>query len=621
MTSITPQQVKSRGRVWTVGIFSVLLIAVLLVAFFVYKSTASLSEALAEEVLEQQRDIGELLHEYSSVSLAVEKVRHSGQADHLAQLRDALNRASQQLKRMRSQYSFAQLDGAAKAHSYIKPVIEDVSYWIQNGLYGFEPNTEQVLLLASIRLQERYLNLRAISQETDQVAQSLISRQRKNIDTFRNFLLFLLTGIALLSLTIYSLLIRQRDLQIQLSEEQRGQSEVVIEAESRDRKKAEHALAVSEKMLRETLDAIPANIAMIDPEGLIVAANTPWKQVVTATGSKQKDGGIGIKFGDVYRALIDPETSGASRIYSSIGAVQSGQSDMLSREFMLESSDGRRWVEISAVPFTNNGERHTVLVHENITTRKQMEERDRRLRSDLAHVSRLTTAGELATGLAHELNQPLTAISHNCHSALASANDSDRPDAELIETLNDIYALSQRAGDIIRSMRRFTLKGSSEIVLTDINQLIKDTIRLTQPEAREKGVDVQLTLLEHVPQLRIDPVQIQQVLVNLERNSVEAMGHTRFPDKILNITTSMVAPGHIRISVSDTGQGLAPEILDTLFSTFQTTKKGSMGLGLSISRTIVEAHRGRLWVDHDQEFGATFHFTLPITVDAHSNHA
>ncbi|MEE9336085.1 MAG: ATP-binding protein [Granulosicoccaceae bacterium] len=612
MTASNSQLENWSERAWTAGVFLILVVAGILLAFFVYKATTSLSEALAEEVLEQQRDVAELLHEFSSVSLAIETYRLSRQAEHHVALLNALDRASEQLKLMRSQYSFRQLDGAAKAHAYTRPVLEDVSYWMRQGIHGFEATSEEVLSVASVRVHERYDSLRLIAHEADEVAQSLISEQRNNLSIFSHSLLFLLAGFAILSLAIFSLLVRQRNMQIRFGEVQQNRNESIIKAESRGRKKAESALSGSEKMLRETLNAIPANIAMIDSEGLIAAANTPWKHVVQATGSLQKNGGIGKQFGSVYHSLVDPTVPGASRLFDSIESVQSGNTKLLSEEFMLDDPNGRRWVEISAIPFDNNGERHTVLVHENVTDRKQLEEHDRRLRAELAHVSRLTSAGELATGLAHELNQPLTAISHNCHSALASIKDNGGPDLELTETLDDIYTLAQRAGDIIRSMRRLTQKGSTEVVLTEINTLIEETIRLTQPDAREKGVEVQLSLLEGAPLLQIDPVQIQQVLVNLERNGVEAMSQADSPYKKLTISTAIVESGQFQISVSDTGPGLATAIRNTLFDTFQTTKKESMGLGLAISRSIVDAHGGRLWVDQNQEFGVTFRFTLPV---------
>ena len=297
---------------------------------------------------------------------------------------------------------------------------------------------------------------------------------------------------------------------------------------------------------------------------------------------------------------------------SEIDTAQKHQKELKAKEYLLGSSDDKQWIEVSAIPFVSNEESHTLLIHKNVTERKYLETRDSNLRAEMAHFSRLTSAGELATGLAHVLNQPLTAISHNCHAALTSIKSSDRPDSELIETLDDVYNLAQRAGNIIRSMRRFTQKDEDKREATDINYLIKETIRLTHPDAREKGVDIILLLDDEIPEVVVDPIQIQQVLVNLERNSVEAMSTLDSATKRLTIRTELTPKNALCVSVEDNGPGLSSKIQKTLFSTFQTTKKDSMGLGLAISRSIVEAHSGTLWVDENTSEGVVFKFTLPV---------
>ena len=262
--------------------------------------------------------------------------------------------------------------------------------------------------------------------------------------------------------------------------------------------------------------------------------------------------------------------------------------------------------------FNTGDGRHAVLVHEDVSERKRLEERDRRLRAELAHVSRLTTAGELATGLAHELNQPLTAITHNCDAVMSSVKSDSQFDNELLETVHDISEQAQRAGGIIRSMRALVRKESTDMVPTDINKLVRETVRLTGPEARERGVSVLLRLDETLPHPTIDPVQIQQVLVNLERNSVEAMWQANSPVKELTIETSRHGSDHLEVCITDTGPGIEPEFARRLFTAFQTTKANGMGLGLSISRSIVEEHGGRLWIDPASEGVTIFRFTIPF---------
>ncbi len=594
----------------------VLLLAGILLYQFVSRATTNISEALAEEVLEQQRDVAELLHQYSAVSLSLSEYQRSPSNTQRDLVVAALKNVSSQLEIMRSNYSFERLDGAANAHAYVKPVIEDVNQWVTLGIGYYDEDQDYILELASQRLADRINTLRSIAQNTDQTAQSLISEQRGEISSFRDSLLTLLLSFAVLMSLIIFLLIRQRNLQAQITRTQQMQSQSVIEAESRGRRKAEIALSESANIQRKILDAVPENIVMIDSKGKIVTANKQWRDLAHSRNQTVIDGGIGTSFNKVYDLLIDEGLEGRQELLDNINFAKEHGTELRSKEYMLGQAEARQWIEISALPFISEEERHTLLVHRNVTERKHLEARDRKLIADMAHVSRLSSAGELATGLAHELNQPLTAISHNCHAALTDVMTNIPSNHDLVETLEDTYRIAQRAGNIIRSMRRFTRKEADVRIPTDINHLIEETIRLTRPEAREKGVAVSLVLLENVPKIEIDPVQIQQVLVNLERNSVEAMSALTSETKNLTITTALTDKNELCISVEDTGPGLSKEVENTLFSTFQTTKNDSMGLGLAISRSIVEAHGGKLWVDKNTKAGVTFRFTLPLSIES-----
>ena len=320
----------------------------------------------------------------------------------------------------------------------------------------------------------------------------------------------------------------------------------LIEAETRGRHQAEQALRESEQFLRESLDALPSNVAILDQRGTIIAVNTPWKTLVARGGQHFPDGGIGLGFREVYEAAAGAGLDGPKAAGDKIKEVLSGNRAALNYEFPCHTLTMRRWAVISVTTFRTGNVKHAVLVHEDVTERKQLEERDRRLRAELAHVSRLTTAGEMASGLAHELNQPLTAIAHNCDAVLSSVSDQLEPDIELIETVDDIYEQAQRAGGIIRSMRQMTRKDTVAAVPTDINDLVEETVRLTHPEAREKGIEVKLHLGVDLPAPVIDPVQIQQVLVNLERNSVEAMGQKSTGPRKLSIATTLDSAAFIR---------------------------------------------------------------------------
>lgn len=603
----------SRNRWWTTATILLLFTIGLVLAVFVYRATTRIRNALAEEVLQQQRDVATLLYEYSSIMLAVEQLRLTPESDSREALDRALNAAQLQLKKMRSEYSFARLDGATKANAYIKPVLEDIAQWLDSGVPGHAADDSLILAIVAQRANDRFSGLRAIAAEADEVTQSLIKVQSRDLDTFRTSALMLLAAFALLVVTVIALLTRQRNMQVRVAEDQETQSRAIISTETTGREKAELALQGSEKILRETMDTLPSGISMLDQSGRIVAANSSWIQFISASKSQYTDGGIGESFLGVFVSAVGPAVEGSDSATESIRDVLAGTRELMGDEFQLGSLESLRWIALSTRSFKIQGEQHTVLIYEDVTERKQFEARDRRLRAELANVSRLTTAGEMASGLAHELNQPLTAISHNCHSALLCVREASVPDAELLESISEIYQQTQRAGSIVRSLRQLARHDSGSFKSTNINELVEETIRLTKPEAIEKGVDVRLRLADDLPEPLADPVQIQQVLVNLERNSVEAMGQGDSTSRSLTISTMIDQNTNIRVSVHDTGPGLTPGIKDKLFTAFQTTKSDGMGLGLSISRSIVEAHGGRLWFDQNVAAGTTFHFSLPVT--------
>ena len=605
-------QIKRRGS--SVLIALLLISTSLILTAYVYSSTTQVREALAEEILFQQQDVANLLQEYSAVMISLERFRLLKQDAQHIELSQALKTAKIKLDTMRANYSFANLDGATEAHAFAKPVLEDVQQWLSEGLHGYHFSEDVVLQLASVRLGERYDSLRNIAADTDASATSLISEQSLYLDNFRNSLIILLAAFAMLAMGIVSLLTRQRDLQAQLVIDKDQTAQKLIEAETHGREQAEAALQGSEQFLLSTLDALPSNIAILDDSGEILAANTPWKNLVNKNNSLFDTGGIGADYQSVLKSTASSELEkrGIAEAIRQADEVLSGDRDIMFHEYPYSSGDSQSWALISTKVFSNGTEKNAVLIHEDVTRRKKLEERDRRLRAELAHASRLTTAGELASGLAHELNQPLTAISHNCDAVISSINGQYKADPVLMQTLDDIYEQAQNAGGIIRGMRQLVRKETNETVQTDINNLVQETLRLTQPEARENKINVILNLGQNLPAPYIDPIQIQQVLVNLERNSVEAMRNSNSTVRELTITTAIDSPDYIRISVQDTGPGIETEIKRQLFTAFQTTKPDGMGLGLSICRNIVEDHGGRLWVDEDAKGVTLFHFTVPF---------
>lgn len=247
-----------------------------------------------------------------------------------------------------------------------------------------------------------------------------------------------------------------------------------------------------------------------------------------------------------------------------------------------------------------------------IVARREQAAQIERLNRDLSHLARGHTMGQMASGLAHELNQPLTAIAQNADTALYLLAERDDCGPDLPEVLREIERQSLRAGDIIRALRGFIRKDEGGRLPFELGPLLDQTLRLVQLQATEAGVEITTRLPGDLPQVTGNRIQIAQVLVNLMRNAIEAMaGHERHGDNPRQVILSARRDGTmLRVSVEDTGPGIPEGV--TLFSQFETTKPDGMGLGLSICRAIVEANGGTMWEDGKPGVGARFHFTLPL---------
>jgi two-component system sensor kinase FixL len=250
------------------------------------------------------------------------------------------------------------------------------------------------------------------------------------------------------------------------------------------------------------------------------------------------------------------------------------------------------------------------IVHD-ISERKEAEQRIMELQKELIHATRVTTTGQLGAALAHELNQPLGAILNNAGILEELAARMDGADAAL---MRDVAAkLSQqtvRAGEIIRRLRDFVAKRESDRSLQDLNAVLQESIALGFVGAAHSSISLRTQLAAGLPSVAVDRVQIQQVLINLMRNAIEAMQGA--PKRVLTVSSARDDGPFLRVSVADTGPGLSDAMAATLFQPFVTTKAQGLGIGLSICRTIVEAHGGRLWVEKNERGGATFHFRLPV---------
>ena len=247
-----------------------------------------------------------------------------------------------------------------------------------------------------------------------------------------------------------------------------------------------------------------------------------------------------------------------------------------------------------------------------ITERKCFQEQLQRQQTELAHMSRLSTMGEMVTSLAHELNQPLYAISNYVEGCLHLLENGTAETAELIEALEKSASQAQRAAQIIRRLRSFVRPREPRRSSTNINELVRTVVELVDFEIRHYSVSLRLELDERLPLVLCDSIQMQQVIVNLVCNATEAMLDNEPDTRVLTIATSLSEGRTIDISVGDTGHGLAAETGENIFDAFVTTKPEGMGMGLTISRSIVEAHEGRLRAASNPDGGATFQFTLPV---------
>jgi two-component system sensor kinase FixL len=255
------------------------------------------------------------------------------------------------------------------------------------------------------------------------------------------------------------------------------------------------------------------------------------------------------------------------------------------------------------------GERLFLGIIADITERHARTRQIQEMQAEMLHVSRLTDMGQVSASLAHELNQPLTAILNYAGVCIDIAEDYN--DSDLKNALTEVAEQAARAGNIIRRLRSFTEKRAPVRSPEDLGRAVDEAVRVGQINAAERGIALRVRLERDLPQVVIDRIQIQQVLVNLIKNAAEAM--ERSPRKELTISLAVTPPGRVRVAIADTGPGIQAEAREKLFQPFVTTKETGMGMGLNICRGIVEAHGGRLWWEDNPDGGATFIFDIPLT--------
>ncbi len=360
-----------------------------------------------------------------------------------------------------------------------------------------------------------------------------------------------------------------------------------------------------EAVLSAVLDTAVDGIITIDGRGIVQSVNAAVENMFGYTAEELLGHSVNKLMPSPYREEHDAHIerylrTGEARIIG-IGREVEGQRKDGSA-FPLE-------LAVSEVEFP--GRRLFTGIVRDISERRRMEEQARLRLREAAHTSRLLELGEMTSGIAHEINQPLAAITGYAAACMRML-ESEAPDMPLlVDTLEQIRNQGQRAGDIVQRMRQLTRKEEIERNPIDLGAALEEVLVLVTHELRSAGVRVTRELDRHLPLVDADLVQIEQVLLNLVRNAIEAMSLQPEGSRTLGLRTYAAGSEEVAVEVSDTGCGLDEESRVRIFDTFYTTKESGVGVGLSISRTIIEAHGGRLGVASERGQGATFSLTLP----------
>jgi PAS domain S-box-containing protein len=358
-----------------------------------------------------------------------------------------------------------------------------------------------------------------------------------------------------------------------------------------------------EAKIRRLVDANITGIVLWDIEGRILEANEAFLNMVQYNREDLVSGQLR------WTDLTPPEWRDTdARSVAELRA--NGVFQPIEKEFSRK--DGSRVPVLAGGALFEEAGNEGVAFVMDITERKRAEEERERLRqalADLARVTRVTTMGELTVSLAHEIKQPMSAAVTDARTCLRWLGR-DKPDlGEAREAAARVVKDVMRASDIIGRIGLLFKKGASQWELLDVNEIIEEMIVLLHNEASRYSISIRSELANDLPKAMADRVQLQQVLMNLMLNGIEAMKDLGPPGALT--IHSRRESGELVISVSDTGVGLTPEHSDQIFNAFFTTKPQGTGMGLTISRSIVESHGGRLWATANPERGATFHFTLP----------
>ncbi len=386
-----------------------------------------------------------------------------------------------------------------------------------------------------------------------------------------------------------------------------------------DRKRAQETLGRHRAELQAIYDHAPVMMCVLDPDRRVLYANRAFTEFTGVSEDELTTGRACGVFGCI-NAQADPRGCGFGPVCERCelrraldDTLRTGLGHRNVEYRATLERQGNRWDVVllgATAAIQTDGQSNVLLCLEDRSEQEQAEQRARQRELELLHVARLCTLGEMASGLVHELSQPLSAIV-NYSTACVQLGSADRPDWQrIMKNIHKITEQAERARDIMVRIRELAQRRRPRLTSVDVNRVVANVLDLLSWQIRQKGIDLNPDLDDRLPAARADAIQVEQVLVNLTRNAIEAMEQTP-PRRRLTIRTSPGDAGTVRIEVSDTGVGIPRDEPDRIFDAFFTTKADGLGIGLSISRTIVEMHEGILQADRNAEGGSTFVVVLP----------
>jgi two-component system, LuxR family, sensor kinase FixL len=381
---------------------------------------------------------------------------------------------------------------------------------------------------------------------------------------------------------------------------------LIIQRDESERLQAARELEESERRFRAIFNSTYQFIGLLGPDGTVLEANQTALDFIGLSNADV----IGKPFWEVPWWTHSPHLQ--QRVRDGIMSAAHGKLIRFEAEHI--GKDGERIdIDFSMKPVLNEQGEVMLIIPEgrDITERKQAEENARRMQQESAHMMRVNIMGEMASGMAHKLNQPLAALVSYCGTALKMARDMPALPEGLVDILERASAQAHRAGDVIHHLREFASKGSNSRSRVVLDSLIQGVIEFISWELRNTDIQVAFQPASLAREVSVDRLQIEQVLINLIRNSIEAINQAGISGGRVDIATRLTADGSIEVSVVDNGPGIDPAVADVLFEPYQTSKESGMGMGLSISRSIIEAHDGKLWTEQRPQ-GAVFCIKLPV---------